>query len=373
MFKSLFKILSFIILISISAYPQLAKDSWSFGFGVTYPRLMSMSSAKTGAWAGIGNYGGYANLQRNFSEHVALRFLANYSYMKTEGGIVGTQTINLFATDVDLLYYFVPCEDLSPYLAFGFGAITFGNDNSPEASLDVTYLEYQFNLGIGAEWRFSDNWSLRGEGIYHTSSTNKLDGYDNPAEDKGLFGGNADTYVTLSAGVQWYFAKGEPSSICNLYDGMTVGAPFEEGPTLDEIEELLKKYSPCPDPCPEVIIEKPVEVPEQWTLVGVNFEFNSAMLTDGSYPILYGAVQFLNQHPDLDIEIQGHTDNIGSDSYNEDLSRRRAETVKHYLESKGIDSSRLSVKGFGESVPIADNKTAEGRALNRRIEFKVLK
>jgi OOP family OmpA-OmpF porin len=366
MLKRIFKTISLILLISTVSFPQLAKDSWSLGFGVTYPRLMSISSSATGQWSGIGNYGGYINLQRSFSEHVGLRFIGNFSYMETEGGPTDGQSIYLLATDFDLMYYLVPCEVISPFFLAGFGAITFNNDNSPESWLDVTYVEYQFNLGIGAEWRVSDNWSIRGEGVYHSTSTNKLDGYDNPGEDKGLFGSNSDTYITLKAGVQYYFSKGEPSPLCDLYDGIRT-----DYPTLDEIEDLIKKYA-CKEVIKEVVVEKPVEAEKlQWVLVGVNFEFDRARLTEGSYPILYGAVQYLNNRPDLNIEIQGHTDYIGSDSYNQDLSERRATTVRDYLVAKGIDSSRLTIKGYGESVPIADNTTAEGRALNRRIEFKV--
>jgi len=361
------KVIILFFFLTLNIFPQLARDSWSLGFGVSYPRLMSISSLQTGAWAGIGNYGGYLTLQRNFSEHVALRLSGNYSYMITES-INRTQAINLAAADFDLLYYFVPCEVLTPYLATGFGGILFANDNSLLTKLDVTYLEYQFNLGIGAEWRFSENWSLRAEGIYHTSSTNKLDGYDNPGEDKGLFGGNSDTYITLSAGVQFYFSKGEPSALCDLYDGITIN----ECPSLDEIEELIIKHTPK-EIVKEVVVEKPVEVKKsQWVLVGVNFEFNKARLTPESYPILFYAVQNLNENPDTKVEIQGHTDNIGSEQYNMKLSEERAQTVRDYLVAKGIDPSRLTVKGYGESMPVADNSTPEGRLLNRRIEFKVL-
>lgn len=359
------------LLISSSIYSQVAKDSWSFGFGISYPRIMSLSSSSTGAWSGIGNYGGYLTLQRNVSEHVALRFLGNYSYMETESRL-GIQSINLAAMDFDLLYYFVPCEDLTPYLATGFGGILFNNNNSPQSLLDVTYFEYQFNLGIGAEWRFLENWSIRGEGIYHTASTNKLDGYDDAGEDKGLFGGNSDTYVTLSAGVQFYFSKGEPSTLCNLYDGVTVGAPYDDYPTLDEIEDLIKKY-PCPDPCPEVVIKEPVEVEKtSWILVGVNFDFDKTVLKPEYHPTLHPTIQFLNNNPEVRVEIQGHTDNIGSDNYNQKLSEGRAASVRNYLVSKGIDPSRMTVKGYGESVPLMDNSTSEGRAFNRRIEFKVI-
>jgi OmpA-OmpF porin, OOP family len=370
MFKYILRAFLLALVINSSLFSQIAKDSWSFGFGVTYPRLVSISSLSTGSWSGEKNAGGFVTLQRSFSEHVALRLLGSYNYMETEGR--NPHSINLVATDIDMLYSFVPCEILTPYLVAGFGGIVFSNTNSPQSYLDVTYLEYQFNLGIGAEWRIFDDWSLRTEWIYHTASTNKLDGYDDPGIDKGLFGGNADTYVSISAGVQYYFSKGEPSALCNLYDGITVGAPYEEYPTLDEIEDLIKKYR-CPDPCPEVIIEKPVEVEKkQWVLVGVNFDFNSTNLKPEYYPTLYSTIQFLNNNPEVKVEIQGHTDNIGSESYNQKLSEGRAASVKEYLISQGIDSSRLTAKGYGESVPLMENNTPMGRSFNRRIEFKVI-
>ncbi len=85
--KLIKKITLFFFFLTLNIYPQLAKDSWSLGFGVAYPRFMSISSLQTGAWAGIGNYGGYAELQRDFSEHVGLRLKGSYSYMKTESSI----------------------------------------------------------------------------------------------------------------------------------------------------------------------------------------------------------------------------------------------------------------------------------------------
>ncbi|MDP3684896.1 MAG: OmpA family protein, partial [Ignavibacteria bacterium] len=95
-------------------------------------------------------------------------------------------------------------------------------------------------------------------------------------------------------------------------------------------------------------------------------------LTPESYPILVNAVQLLLSNPDMKVEIQGHTDNIGSDSFNQKLSEQRAETVKRFLVAKGVAASRLSTVGVGPSNPVSNNKTAEGRSLNRRIEFKVL-
>ena len=78
-------------------------------------------------------------------------------------------------------------------------------------------------------------------------------------------------------------------------------------------------------------------------------------------------------HPDWIIEISGHTDNIGSDKYNQKLSEKRAKSVKKYLLANfNIDKSRLIAKGYGESQPFATNNTSEGRALNRRVEFNII-
>ena len=84
------------------------------------------------------------------------------------------------------------------------------------------------------------------------------------------------------------------------------------------------------------------------------------------------AVQVLKDYGDVRLEIQGHTDNVGGAAYNKDLSQRRAEAVRNYMISKGIDASRLTAVGYGMDVPIADNKTNAVRAKNRRTEFKLI-
>ncbi len=83
-------------------------------------------------------------------------------------------------------------------------------------------------------------------------------------------------------------------------------------------------------------------------------------------------VQLLNDNPTLKIQISGHTDNVGKPADNLALSNNRAKTVVSYLINKGISPQRLSYKGFGETQPVADNKTEEGRAKNRRTEMKVI-
>jgi len=79
-------------------------------------------------------------------------------------------------------------------------------------------------------------------------------------------------------------------------------------------------------------------------------------------------VKILKDNPDVSIHIEGHTDSIGTEEYNLQLSRKRAESVRNYLVSKGISPERITIFGFGASMPIATNQTEEGRALNRRVE-----
>lgn len=79
----------------------------------------------------------------------------------------------------------------------------------------------------------------------------------------------------------------------------------------------------------------------------------------------------MNENPTMEIEIEGHTDDVGSDAANLTLSRNRAKSVMDYLVSKGVNAGRMKSNGFGETKPIADNKSDEGRALNRRVQFTI--
>lgn len=103
----------------------------------------------------------------------------------------------------------------------------------------------------------------------------------------------------------------------------------------------------------------------------VLFGFDSSNLSSDAKTNLDKLVKILNVYPDTDIEVQGHTDSKGSDSYNMTLSESRANVVSGYLYSKGIMNSRIRTKGFGENVPKYDNNTESGRTQNRRVEFLI--
>jgi outer membrane protein OmpA-like peptidoglycan-associated protein len=121
------------------------------------------------------------------------------------------------------------------------------------------------------------------------------------------------------------------------------------------------------------ILLKKVEVGIKIVLNNIFFAFNKATLTDESTAELDRLTKLLNDTPTLNIEISGHTDNIGSAAYNKTLSEDRAKAVVNYLTKKGISADRLAYKGYGFDEPVAPNDTDEGRQQNRRTEFKVLK
>ncbi|PSJ80540.1 OmpA family protein [Neisseria iguanae] len=103
----------------------------------------------------------------------------------------------------------------------------------------------------------------------------------------------------------------------------------------------------------------------------VTFATNSATLNTSAQNALAAAAQTLVQYPDTTLTINGHTDNTGSDAINEPLSRNRAQSVASYLQSRGVDGTRLTTAGYGSRQPIASNGTAEGRAKNRRVEVLI--
>jgi outer membrane protein OmpA-like peptidoglycan-associated protein len=105
----------------------------------------------------------------------------------------------------------------------------------------------------------------------------------------------------------------------------------------------------------------------------VQFETESAVLLDRSKTLLDDVARELNDHPEIrKVQIEGHTDSTAGNRHNIKLSRERVASVRSYLIGKGVDPKRLATKAFGETKPIASNKTEEGRAKNRRVDFRIM-
>ena len=149
-----------------------------------------------------------------------------------------------------------------------------------------------------------------------------------------------------------------------------VAAPDSDG---DGVPDSRDK---CPGTLPGVKVDaNGCEIPDINSdlirLNGVNFDYKSAKLRPDAMHLLDALVIRLKSHPELRIEVDGHTDYIGSDQYNQTLSERRARSVVTYLGKSGVAASRLTAKGYGKSKPLVDNTTADGRFQNRRVELHV--
>ncbi len=129
----------------------------------------------------------------------------------------------------------------------------------------------------------------------------------------------------------------------------------------------------CPDSKPGANVDaKGCELKQSFVLEGVNFVTGSDEITAASRSVLDEVAKTLIRNVEVNVEVAGYTDDRGNADFNQALSQKRAESVKAYLQSSGVAASRMTVKGYGEDSPIADNSTAEGRAKNRRVELHII-
>lgn len=153
----------------------------------------------------------------------------------------------------------------------------------------------------------------------------------------------------------------EPDNDKDTVPDLEDQCPMEPGPAGGDKPGCPKK------PALAIVTDKEIKIMQQ-----IHFEFDKDKIKPESFPILDAVSDILVQNPKIRLEIQGHTDNKGSAVYNKKLSDRRAAAVLKYLVAKGIDAGRLTSFGYGLERPIADNKTDQGRALNRRVQFVLI-
>ncbi len=152
----------------------------------------------------------------------------------------------------------------------------------------------------------------------------------------------------------WYVMTASASGYLNSTDSVLVSSE-EETPVIKDF------------------YLQPIEVGLTVRLKNIYFDYDKTTLKSESFVELNKVIDFLKQNETVEIEISGHTDSKGADTYNETLSQGRSQSVVDYLVSEGINSARLTARGYGEAKPIDSNETEEGRANNRRVEFTVLK
>ena len=188
----------------------------------------------------------------------------------------------------------------------------------------------------------------------------------------GVIGGAAGGVIGGAIGKN--NGSGTKGAVIGSVVGGAVGAVV--GDYMDRQAEEIEREIPgaTVDKVATVDSETGETVTESITVTfdsGVLFEFGSYNLTTASRLELDRMAQIFNRYPDTDINIAGHTDSKGTDSFNQTLSEQRAASVADYLASDGIARSRMRTIGYGESRPVASNDTEEGRAANRRVEVSI--
>ena len=290
---------------------------------------------------------------------------------------------------------------VKPFIRAGMGgmqAISRLHHNKTGYSNSRTWFASHWNAGVGAKFRLTDAIDLVISEQFNYSFDDNYDGApftlagaklndamegNKPLHDIYLYHNIGFAFNFGGTGSSGYRIKdadkdgiSDDFDLCPKtpegYEVDTVGCPLD-----DDKDGVVNEEDKCPDVsgpasnngCPEYgddILER-----LKLAAKGIYFETNAAVTKTESFEKLDDLVAILEAYPKTNARIEGHTDNEGAEASNLTLSQNRVSSVKAYLINKGIAEARLVAKGYGETKPIADNSTPEGRALNRRVDFRL--
>lgn len=351
-------------------------------------------------------------------------------YVNIEGivsaaGAEGNPGQDQLGIGVDFQRVFRRAEAFSPYILLGGGYFktdtvgsTADNDGAMLAAGAGAYIDlFSSNIALRAEWRhrkdtvqsrsMDDNLFSIGLQFPFGDSSPKFVDSDHDGVEDGMdrcpntpIGASVDVYGcevdSDGDGVKDSLDKcpGTPAGIRVNSDGCSVdsdgdgvtddkdkcpdsaaGAVVDEnGCELDSDNDgVVDRIDECPNSAAGAQVDiKGCEIKSEIALQGVNFESNSDRLLPGAESVLNDAAATLRKNPTIKVEVSGHTDSDGAADFNESLSARRATTVHDYLADHGVAVDRLTVRGYGETQPIADNSTAAGKAQNRRVVLRII-
>ena len=326
---------------SASAVEQGSKGQLEISpfFGAARPDAYGLNDPRNAPIVGIrlGHYftdawSGEFSLQRTFSER------------NSDSRFVYLDSIRL-----NVLYSLATDVRLQPFFTGGFGLERFKSQGIPDEN------DFGLNAGAGLRLFLTEEAGLRFDWRYVSAkvSVPGSQWQQNFETTLGLFfllGKNNQAPKKVAA------SKPKPKKDSDgdgVMDDMDKCAKTPKGTSVDK--------KGCP-----------LKTKSRGALEGVAFKLNSADLTQDAEKVLEDVAADLKKFPSVNVEIQGHSDTMGDDSYNLYLSEKRAQTVRSFLINKGVKAERLTAKGYGETAPVADNSTLEGRRKNRRVELKWL-
>ena len=277
------------------------------------------------------------------SEHWNIEGNLSYTELGYQNGNNSLDNTDL---NVDAMYFLNRNPSFSPFVEIGAGGLyAQGRSNSStygDANAGVGFMTWLHDIAIRADVRYRYTGSVAAWAANVPGSSFSPDDWI------------ASLGLVIPLG-----EKAKP-------------APIAEAPAPAPAPAAAPEPAPAPAPAPvEAVPPRPV-AHTKLVLEGSHFAFNKATLDASGKAKLDEDAKLLVAYPDIKVKISGYTDSIGSVKYNKRLSDRRADTVFRYLQSHGVKSDRMTMQGYGESNPVASNKTAAGRAKNRRVEIETL-
>ena len=290
---------------------------------------------------------------------------AVFNYIDTESKDDASD-VNTYLYRLNGLYHFSPYGKWMPYLAAGLGGISLDRDQGDSNS------HFLFNYGGGVKYFLTETLALMAD-VRHVVSFN-----------------DTNNNLLYSIGLTYYFGGEKEKEIISVAEEKMISVVDSDGDGVaDDVDRcpdtpryVVVDAQGCPrdsdgdgvpddlDQCPRTPKGATVNEVGCWVCKGLEFDFDKWEIKPHYYPILDEAVGCMKQHPTITVEIQGHTDSIGTPEYNKVLSEKRANEVMQYFIGKGIPSERVTANGYGLTEPIADNATPEGRSMNRRVQLR---
>jgi OmpA-OmpF porin, OOP family len=336
----------------------------------------------------------------NFTKYIGIEGFVHYA--PTEIRQTGTkEKMNFLGYGIEGIFHILPNGPLVPFVAAGVGGVHYS------ASYDYTTEDKNNKLavdyGAGLKYFLTENFALRAD-VRHVIPFDGM--HNNLLYTVGFsfaFGGAKKATVTEGRAAPEAAAPvaviidsdgdgvpdnldrcpGTPAGVSVDMDGCPVDSDQDGVPDyLDDCPKtpagVTVDKNGCPPPEPVVQEVKPQaeaapeKVEKGRITLNVLFDTNKDTIKKNSLKDVDDLVAVMKKYPDLNVTIEGHTDNVGKAAYNKKLSQRRAEAVKKYMvEKAGINANRLTAKGFGPDQPVASNATKEGRQKNRRVEAEL--
>lgn len=287
-------------------------------------------------------------------------------------------------TDSDLVYNLIGLHlNLGYEMRLGERFYGIEGDNPGQINISKGQRPDAFKFGFGGEVTPVQALSFLVESTGVIGESPKVEGLSTE-QYFGIGGGfrlNAQDFLHFGATMNTYFGDdvyGPIASNWRILTFLTSDVPFIPSPKKPDV--VVVQQPPTPPPTPPTPPTPPPPTPpevkkpevKQIVLEGLNFKPNKAELIEGTYYSLENAAKIMKDYPDIKVMIAGHAANIGQPGFEMQLSQDRANTIKDFMVTRyGIEPTRIETRGYGSTMPIADNSTEAGKKQNRRIEFIV--